>query len=860
MSFQLRTSKKSLVFTFVFLGVFLFIPFYVNAQNKTASPRPTLTITNTNPDITDEPPALKNQCKINTIEENKATGKNCGYSTIEGTLCGGLAKSIEKIVTYKWENIAELRFCGNDTSKVKEIIEGYNNNPGLLQVIQNINASIIEQRPASGIQFAEEKIYALTNPGVVYAQEPATYNPGTGFDLLQPVRGFWGWSVNIVLGFLVIIIIIIAFAIIFRQKLPGNVEVTLQNSIPNIALAMILVPLSYAICGLFIDFITIGSNAVHGFLFSPQFPQGNQVYQARNPNDGGPGDRGLYIDDPRVNWINARSQVDLRQELEGVGSSIGIDNNAVFGAIAGLLNILDENSINNTSVTPGAASAWLGTILNFVLSLIMIWIGVKIFIKLFQKYLSLILMPIVSPFIFATVAIPGNGTKSVINFAKQMAANSLGFIVTYAMFLLTIIFSSSAFQASIPEFRTGLFIPPLLSLESINAFGLSGTGLSGAGEGAGLVPFIMGLIALGIYFSIPSVLDQIDTALGAKFALPQFIKAPIDSFRDATKMTFRAAPAVGARTAQIGAGGARNVASGLMNTGFNIQRTYDRARGIADSDPRSAAARRRQSNIQRRQELLAQLDAAEGDAVKTTRIRGELAKLDIQEGLQGKEFSTKTEEGKERSITATFKWKGQERFIVFKNSEIDAIVKESGGGAWTSQALGEVTIEAQNFTFPAQLDPRDIKIGTVEQANKVPGFELLGTKEVFNNPIPTLNFEKGSQNPGEGFGQGIFAPFYGSTENTPPNTAISNPTLPPNGLMNLFVDDNAGYNTDNGKSLKIKFKLHISNTQRFFVDSGLGKGLPILASGYDILSQKRSIKIGAYSSNTIQIFIQRVRD
>src|SRR5690606_18904813 len=163
-----------------------------------------------------------------------------------------------------------------------------------------------------------QKVYALTNPGRVYAEDlgvaPAPYFPsGTGFQLLQPIQAFWGWSVNIVYGILILIIIGIAFAIIFRNNLGGSQVVTIQSAIPSIALAMILVPLSYAISGLFIDAITIGTNAVHAFLLGPGAP-GNAVYESRNvllkgkcenqTSDDASCDRGLYADDDRVNWFN----------------------------------------------------------------------------------------------------------------------------------------------------------------------------------------------------------------------------------------------------------------------------------------------------------------------------------------------------------------------------------------------------------------------------------------------------------------------------------------------------------------------------------------------------------------------------
>ena len=505
--FQL-ISKRLPVFT-VLLGLFIF--FYPIVEVNASGIGPTFT--GDKKTITPESPNELNFLSIKSAEENKATGTNCGVSTISG-LFASVFNSVEKISSVRFKDFAEAKYCG-DSDSVKKFVTGQVNSSGILGLLNKVNGSVMEQRPASGIQYAEEKVYAITNPGVVYAAEPSSYFPGTGFDLLQPVRSFWGWSVNLVFGFLIIIILLVAFAIIFRQKLSGSAEVTIQNAIPNIALAMILVPLSYAISGLFIDGITIGSNAVHDFLVGPASP-GNQVFTSRESTDiqnGSERDRGLYIDDERVNWINARSQADYRQEIEQISEGVGV-NAGPLSVISTLLNILDEDEINKGSDNPGATSAWLGTIINAILSIFMIWIGIKVFIALFKKYITILLMPIFSPFIFATVAVPGNGTKAIVNYAKLMGSASLGFIVAYAMFLLTIIFSNSAFQSTIPDFNTGLWVPPLLGLQSNGVLGIDQTGLSGAGAGIGIVPFLLGLVSLGIYFSIPSVLNQIDAALG----------------------------------------------------------------------------------------------------------------------------------------------------------------------------------------------------------------------------------------------------------------------------------------------------------------------------------------------------------
>src|SRR5260221_479145 len=125
-----------------------------------------------------------------------------------------------------------------------DLQQKFDSRPSVLNFIASANNSILAQKPLSGVDFVQQKVFALTNPGAVYAQSAQAqqyYSPGgTGYDLLKPVQNFWSWSVRVVYGFLIIIVIILAFAIMFRQKLSGGVEVTIQNAIPSIALVVIL--------------------------------------------------------------------------------------------------------------------------------------------------------------------------------------------------------------------------------------------------------------------------------------------------------------------------------------------------------------------------------------------------------------------------------------------------------------------------------------------------------------------------------------------------------------------------------------------------------------------------------------------
>lgn len=536
------------------------------------------------------------------------------YSAIRGD-CSGASANGRSLQEY-FETVAQ-----EDTKKFS-----------LSNTLGDINTQVLAQRPASAAIYVQDKVYALTNFNKVSAQSAdyEYYSPGgTGFSLLRPIQNFWSWAVRVVYGFLLLIVIIIAFAIMFRQRLPGNVEVTIQSAIPSIALAMILVPLSYAISGLFIDVITVGTNMVHSFLIGAPGSPGHELFlNAPNIQSytllGQPEtveDRGFYPDDVRVDWLRARNNLNAKGAITDAAEGIG--DATILPLVDAFVKIIANGSgVSDLSFT------WVGDLVQFFISIVSIWIAIQVFIALIKKYLVLIIYPIISPFIFATVAIPGNGTKSIMQYAKVMMAASLVFIVTYAMFLLSIIFTSAYFQNDIPAGSTAAFSPPLLGLGTL--------GLT-SGDTT-ITKLLLTLIGLGIYFSIPNTLKSIDKALGADQPVPKFITTPIESFNESRKVMFNTAPALLGRTALTGGRLAKNAGLAVPRGYTATRDTLDRLRGIdPEKDYRSYRNRQRANLQQRREDNATRRNQARANPNPLARMAG-MAGASLAEGaasLQG---------------------------------------------------------------------------------------------------------------------------------------------------------------------------------------------------------------------------------
>lgn len=598
---------------------------------------------------------------------NNAGGTSAVYSHTVGDCSNpGVPRTTSEMFNY-YQSVAQERFSWNNS-------------------VASVNKEILAQRPASAIIYAQDRIYALTNFNTVSAQSAdyAYYSPGgTGFNLLRPIQNFWSWSVRVVYGFLLVIVIIIAFAIMFRQRLSGSAEVTIQSAIPSIALAMILVPLSYAISGLFIDVITVGTNAVHSFLIGAPGSPGNSLflnapdikaYTIIGTEDDNIEDRGLYPDDERVSWLNARNNLNVAPAFASAAQGIG--DATILPLVDGIVQMITQGNSDVSRLS----FAWVGDLVQVFVSFVSLWIAVQVLIALVKKYIVLILYPVISPFIFATVAVPGNGTKSVIQYAKVMFAASLAYIVTYAMFLLSIIFTSTYFQDDIPNIETAGFNPPLLGLRNLQLGDNTITNL------------LLTIIGIGIYFSIPSTLKSIDEALGANQPLPKFITTPIESFRESQRVMFKTAPAIAGRGAKIAATGLKNTAY-MPYRGITAARdTYDRIRGInPETDYNSYRNRTRRNLASKLDDYKADLEDAKREtnpalrAVKMAAAEARIASV----GLAGDRKGTGVGLQGEMASSAP-KFTIDETTIIIPRTEIPSLVSASGLYIY-DKATGDIT-------------------------------------------------------------------------------------------------------------------------------------------------------------------------
>ena len=167
------------------------------------------------------------------------------------------------------------------------------------------------------------------------------------------------WSRMLVISYLLFIIAMIigGFMIMFRNKIGGQVAVTIYNTIPNIVISLVLATFSFAIVGLVINLSVFLSKLFLGIIGFDQ--------------TSGYGSKYDYV--------------------------TGLISMPSWNVLAG--NILDSSKV---------ASAGIGESLGLVIVIaIVLFVSIKLFITVFKAYLGIIIDTIFGPLMMTISAIPG---------------------------------------------------------------------------------------------------------------------------------------------------------------------------------------------------------------------------------------------------------------------------------------------------------------------------------------------------------------------------------------------------------------------------------------------------------------------
>lgn len=386
-----------------------------------------------------------------------------------------------------------------------------------LSGLNTVTLALYSTPPASFGTFARDVGQTLGFiPKSAYAQ-------GIGFSGLSVLLPIWKAFRNVAYALLALILIAIGFMVMFRKKIDPKTVVTVQNALPRVVVALLLVTFSYAIVGIMIDLM----------YFTIVLAAGIIVGAAKETSGGS---LGFLVSGPSVLWhpdifkpetwlpqttnasITSSQVVNILlndgfggvlrfffgsgfQAFDDIGKLIlgntsPTTSTAIF-AIQGVLTYLIGGGGKSSAVVAGLTN---GPVLLLILFLIVLVFGVvRLIFMLVDAYINIIISLIFSPFQLMLEAIPG--TNSFSSWFRWLLAKVITFPVT-AVLLMVAAFLTSQTNA------TKLWSPPLLS---------SGGGTTG----------MAGFIGLGMLLVIPTIVDQIQKALKAEAFIPGGVGAVV---------------------------------------------------------------------------------------------------------------------------------------------------------------------------------------------------------------------------------------------------------------------------------------------------------------------------------------------
>lgn len=237
---------------------------------------------------------------------------------------------------------------------------------------------------------------------------------GLGFSALTPILEIWKIFRNIAYVIFVLIMLVIGFAIMFRKNLGGQAEVTVQQALPKIVVALLMVTFSYAIAGLLIDIMYIAMF----FLITVFGASGLIDTQLVNTAGGGVLSQNIF----QVFWGLISQGFATK-----TGEVVSLTIESMFAGGGGIVEFIGGR-------IGGFIVGALATLVIFVALLIAMF---KTLFGLIKVYVEIILSIVFAPLILALGAIQSNAFG---NWVKSLAVNLATFPVLLVFILVGYMF------------------------------------------------------------------------------------------------------------------------------------------------------------------------------------------------------------------------------------------------------------------------------------------------------------------------------------------------------------------------------------------------------------------------------------
>lgn len=350
--------------------------------------------------------------------------------------------------------------------------------------------AIFQDRPISTMTYFKD---AAKNINIIPVANAQT--TGFGFTALNPVLELWKSVRNICYSLLVLVIIIMAFMVMFKVKISPQVVITVQSAIPKIIMAVILITFSYAIAGLLIDLMYVVFGIFALALSSVYHGDPVTSFNLLTKGQGLGGDVNLGIWGMFLFYI-LYFTITLVITLI---TSLGLTGSLAVGGAATLL------SVGTGGLLP--ALAIIGVCVVIIMLIFMIF---KTLWALLKALAGVLLLTIAAPFqILLGVLVPGMGFSS---WMKNFVANLATFVTIGVLFQLCFIFLQAAFAALFPNLGTAIshilfgtdpIIQPGTVVEK------AWPPLLGTGQGA--TPMIFVGVSFVLFMTIPKAAELVQS-------------------------------------------------------------------------------------------------------------------------------------------------------------------------------------------------------------------------------------------------------------------------------------------------------------------------------------------------------------
>lgn len=388
---------------------------------------------------------------------------------VEGNKEAGKSVNNQQLVKNVMSGVAGWIVCSTTSPTTRCIDEGNDSaNSSLTGTLATLIGGMYKTPAADTNSYVADVMRSANIASPAYAQ-------GLGFSALTPILGAWKVFRNIAYLFFIVVVLVIGFMIMFRQKISGQTVVTAQQALPNIVISLIFVTFSYAIAGLLID----------------------AMYLV------------MYLLVAIFGHVNVQDKF-VSTDILSLGATLIVGSNTLQSAGSAIDEVV-RSTIANSAVEALSPLAGIAAMVIFGIAMV---IGVfRLFFELLKTYVNIIMSIVLSPILLMLGALPGR------NVFRDWIQDLIGNLSAFPTVLLVLIIYDEITKgltgSGVTPYQEGGFMPPYL-------LGYA------SGSANGIFKFIIGL---GMLLAITEIVKQVKKVMGAKESFGWFASGLQDAIK-----------------------------------------------------------------------------------------------------------------------------------------------------------------------------------------------------------------------------------------------------------------------------------------------------------------------------------------